>query len=139
MKTAKTVKTEKSVKSLKGEGHLANAEIKTILESLPAPEDLAKYEKIIPGGAERILELAEKQCLHRQEYENRTLETEQRADKIRLGVTFVLGLAAGILGGVLLINGSELAGLIIILIDAAALVWVALSADRRDSDNTESE
>ncbi len=44
----------------------------------------------------------------------------------------MLGLAAGILGGVLLINGSELAGLIIILIDAAALVWVALSAGRRD-------
>ena len=121
------------------EGNIAKAVIQSILESFTAPEDLAKYEKIIPGGAERILELAEKQCLHRQEYENRTLETEQRADKIRLGVTFVLGLAAGILGGVLLINGSELAGLIIILIDAAALVWVALSAGRRDSDNTESE
>lgn len=32
---------------------------------LPAPEDLQKYENVLPGAAERILALAEKQADHR--------------------------------------------------------------------------
>lgn len=35
--------------------------------ALMSAEELAKYEKIIPGGAERILELAEQQASHAQE------------------------------------------------------------------------
>lgn len=32
---------------------------------LPAPEDFAKYEKMLPGSADRILRMAEKQSDHR--------------------------------------------------------------------------
>lgn len=71
---------------------------------LPAPEVLAKYEKIVPGGAARLLELAEKRIVKEQR-----LEHGLRIARV------VLAAATGVLGGVLLLGGSELAGLIIIL------------------------
>jgi uncharacterized membrane protein len=36
---------------------------------LPPPEDLAKYNMIVPDAAERILRMAEKQQAHRMELE----------------------------------------------------------------------
>ena len=30
---------------------------------LPRPEDLAKYDQIVPGAAARIIQMAEKKCL----------------------------------------------------------------------------
>lgn len=98
--------------------------------ALPAPDDLAKYEKIIPGGAGRLLEMAERRTEHQQTLERESLKAEIRGQKWRLAMTFVLALVAGVFGGVLLLNGSEIAGLIIILVDAAALVGVALYGDK---------
>ena len=94
--------------------------------NLPEPEDLAKYEKIIPGGAERILELAEQQASHSQELESRQLETSAKLKLVRQVIIFFLALGAGALGAALLLDGSELAGLLVIVIDAAALAAVSL-------------
>jgi uncharacterized membrane protein len=38
---------------------------------LPQPQVLAQYEDVIPGGAERIVKLAENQVRHRQSMESR--------------------------------------------------------------------
>lgn len=38
---------------------------------LPRPEDLAKYEQIVPGAAERIIKMAEDEMKHRHNNENR--------------------------------------------------------------------
>lgn len=97
-----------------------------VLEELPSPEDLARYEKVIPGGAERILEIVETNARHAQESEKKMLETEAKMGKLRQVVGFILALAAGTLGGMLLLRGSELAGLIIILMDAAAVAGVEI-------------
>lgn len=131
-----TVKSEnaKSLKRKKNET-VANAEItegvtEKVMDFLPDPEELARYEKVVPGGAERILEMAEKQSSHRREMEERAVSAEIRGARIRQALTFVLALATGILGGVLLIAGSELAGLIVILVDAAAVVGIAIYGGR---------
>lgn len=97
-----------------------------VLGILPSAEELAKYEKVIPGGAERILEMAENQARYQQEAEQQVLAASVRTERILQAITFVLALVAGGLGGALLLNGSELAGLIIILIDTAALVGITL-------------
>ncbi len=97
---------------------------------LPAPEELARYEKVVPGGAERILEMAEKQSMHQREMENKSVSADIRGAKMKQILTFVLALAAGVLGGVLLITGSELAGLMVILVDAAAMVGIAIYGNR---------
>lgn len=95
-------------------------------EGLPTPEVLAKYEKVVPGGAARLLELALERERHEHAMEKRTLETEIKLEKFKQVAKFILALVAGVFGGMLLLNGSELAGLIIILVDAAAIVGVAM-------------
>ncbi len=120
-----TRKTNKNLKTNKVDAEIISTEGATI-DFLPAPEELAKYEKVVPGGAERILEVAEKQSLHRREMEEKSIAAEIRTIRIRQAMTFGLALVAGILGGALLLNGSELAGLIVILVDAAALVGVVM-------------
>ena len=45
---------------------------------LPRPADLEFYEKIVPGAAERILTMAEKQGAHRQEIEKIVVKSGAR-------------------------------------------------------------
>lgn len=101
-----------------------------MLDFLPAPEDLARYEKVVPGGAERILEMAEQQSRHRREMEDKSVSAEIRGAKLKQVLTFVLALATGVLGGVLLITGSELAGLMVLLVDAAAVVGITIYGNK---------
>ena len=104
----------------------AEQKVQNLLVDLPDPEDLAKYEKIIPGGAERILEMAELQARHQQEVEVKAVITKARTANLKQVTFFILALAAGVLGGALMLMGSELAGLIIMLIDAVTLVGIAV-------------
>ncbi len=97
-----------------------------LMELLPAPEDLAKYEEVVPGGAERIIEIAERQARHARRVESEELAAAVRTTRIRQLMIFVLAAAAGMLGGALLLQGSELAGLIIILVDVVALVGITV-------------
>lgn len=129
-------KASKKVKNTKAET-ATNTEsllLTRTMDFLPAPEELARYEKVVPGGAERILEMAENQSRHRRELEECSMAAEIRATRIKQILTFVLALVAGVLGGVLLLTGSELAGLIVILVDAAALVGIALYANKLNGD-----
>lgn len=41
---------------------------------LPAPEDLKKYDIVVPGAAERILSMAEEEMKHRHKREDKTLK-----------------------------------------------------------------
>jgi len=41
---------------------------------IPSADELAKYENILPGSANRILEMAEKQSRHRQNMESEMLK-----------------------------------------------------------------
>jgi uncharacterized membrane protein len=49
-----------------------HAEVQQWSGPMPAPESLAKYEDIIPGSAERILVMAEKEQGHRHDMEEKT-------------------------------------------------------------------
>ena len=124
-KTARRTKTERAEVDGIEKKETQNM-TQAVLGILPSAEELAKYEKVIPGGAERILEMAENQARYQQEAEQQVLAASVRTERILQAITFVLALVAGGLGGALLLNGSELAGLIIILIDAAALVGITL-------------
>ncbi len=124
-KRVSRAKKEEKVTAEEADAREATTEM-AVLGELPSPEELAKYEKVIPGGAERILEIVETNARHAQESERKMVEAEARLAKVRQIVEFVLALAAGVLGGILLLEGSELAGLIIILMDAAMVVGIAI-------------
>ena len=50
----------------RAEAILAAVEISRFSGPLPHPEDLAKYEQVLPGAADRIISMAEQQAAHRQ-------------------------------------------------------------------------
>lgn len=53
-------------------------EQKSYSEPLPAPEDFAEYEKILPGSTDRILKMAEKQVDHRISSDNKIIDNTYR-------------------------------------------------------------
>lgn len=42
---------------------------------LPPPEALAKYDQVVPGAAERIMQMAEKEMQHRHDTDNKTTKS----------------------------------------------------------------
>src|SRR5581483_8639473 len=78
--------------------------------TLPPPDILANYEKIVPGSAQRSLGVFESQSEHRRAMESKAQEA-QIADT-RRGRFFglIIGLTAIISGSATAICGSELAG-----------------------------
>lgn len=128
------IKTESAARNTGAEvTHEAFGGRREVFGGLPDPEELAKYEKIIPGGAERILEMAEADARHRLACQDKDAQSRVRTARIKQLMTFVLALVAGVFGGILMVMGSELAGLIIILIDAVAVVGVVVYGNRLDS------
>lgn len=66
---------------------------------LPHPEALAQYDQIVPGAAERIIQMAEKEMAHRHETENTMTKSAIR--------TTYLGIVFAFLS-VLVLSGSVL-------------------------------
>lgn len=62
---------------------------------LPAPEDLQRYNELLPGAAERIIKMAEAEQQHRHEQERRAIASElavrevlQTTEKTRIDGVF---------------------------------------------------
>lgn len=91
---------------------------------LPKPSDLQKYDRIVPGAAERIIGMAERQAEHRQFLEKTVVTTDaKRADKGLYVGAFV---ALCVLGGAvfLIYNGHDAAGATVASLDIVGLVSV---------------
>ncbi len=59
---------------------------------LPHPEILSGYEKVLPGSADRILKMAEKQQDHRTSIENKLVNAENQSRLLGLGAGFLISL-----------------------------------------------
>lgn len=59
---------------------------------IPPPDIIEKYERIIPGSADRIMTMAEKQAAHRQAMEKKMIESESRDGLLGIIFTFLLGI-----------------------------------------------
>ena len=68
---------------------------------LPSPEQLEKYEKFIPGSAERIIKMAEDGFNHRHRIEKETLKIVNEDRRRGQWMAFILG-TLGILSAVFL-------------------------------------
>jgi len=102
----------------------AAVEISRYSGPLPKPEDLAKYEQVLPGSADRIIRMAEQQATHRQSLEKVVVESNVAVQKWGLVCAFVIALSA-IVGGILLsLKGMSGVGLASIIGALAALVGV---------------
>ncbi|UPJ58774.1 DUF2335 domain-containing protein [Bradyrhizobium sp. 192] len=57
---------------------------------IPSPESFGGYEKILPGSADRILKMAEKEQGHRQDWERRHLRWDGVINLVSLGFGWLL-------------------------------------------------
>ncbi|MCB1310260.1 MAG: DUF2335 domain-containing protein [Leptospiraceae bacterium] len=100
---------------------------------LPAPDDLLKYDQIVPGAAERLIQMAERQMEHRHKLELIVVSGGSKRAWVGLFFAFLLGLS-GILGGIYLISeGKDISGLATVISSAAALIGVFIYGKRSES------
>ncbi|HET8575347.1 MAG TPA: DUF2335 domain-containing protein [Candidatus Paceibacterota bacterium] len=75
---------------------------------LPHPYILSRYEQIVPGAAERILAMAEKQSAHRQSLEAQTVKSDNLKSTLGVVFAFVIVLLGFALAAYTAINGREI-------------------------------
>lgn len=93
---------------------------------LPSPDDLRKYDVIIPNGADRIMVMSERQNQHRIDIEKSVIKSNNSQSSTGQWMGFILGLGCicasvylGVnnqpwLGGVL--EGSTIIGLVTVFV-----------------------
>lgn len=93
---------------------------------LPPPHILRGYEEVVPGAAERILAMAEKQSHHRLSLEALVTTANVKAQVRGQWMAFVLATLVVGAGGALLWLDRSLAGFVAILSAVAGLAAVFL-------------
>jgi uncharacterized membrane protein len=91
---------------------------------LPPPEILARYNDAIPGGAERILAMAENQSKHRQSLEGKVVDANCRAQRTGSILGFLICITAIASGTFLIYVGKSAEGLVPIIGALGGLVGV---------------
>lgn len=100
---------------------------------LPPPSLLAKYNEVVPGGAERILAMAESQSKHRESLESKVVEGNIKSQQRGSLYAFVIAMTT-ITGGIYLIHtGNDLSGLATVITSLIGLVSVFAYAQYRQS------
>jgi uncharacterized membrane protein len=86
---------------------------KTHIGPLPDPETLIQYSDIIPNGAERIMQMAEKQLEHRMTMEKKVIGGQMLQSNIGQFLAFLIGIAALGASTYCIISGYEWSGSVI--------------------------
>lgn len=90
----------------------------------PSPDVLRDYEQIVPGSADRIISMAERQSEHRQKLETTALNNGHTRAVLGAVLGFTLG-AIAIGGGLYLAtHGQELGGYAIMITTVTGLAGV---------------
>lgn len=61
---------------------------------IPPPNIMRGYEEILPGAADRILSMAERQSQHRQDMEKKIVEAEARDSYHGVWFAFIMGMTS---------------------------------------------
>lgn len=94
---------------------------------IPPPELLAKYERTLPGLADRLVLIAENESEHRRALQRRAA----RLSELGLAAGFTIAMTA-LCGGIYLVHeGSQVEGMSSIILAIASLVLVFLTRGRR--------
>ncbi|MDE6917241.1 MAG: DUF2335 domain-containing protein [Lachnospiraceae bacterium] len=79
---------------------------------LPPPSIIQGYENVIPGAAERILAMAEKQSEHRQLMERTMIQSDSRDSLLGIVAALILGVGCLVTSCVIAISVPQNAGAI---------------------------
>lgn len=95
---------------------------------------LRGYEEVLPGAAERILFMAEKQLDHRIEIEKKTIQSNSRDSFLGIVFAFIISIFT-IGGGIFaIVNGSQIAGSIIGVMGIGSLVSAFIYGTRSERE-----
>ncbi len=101
---------------------------------MPPPHILEQYDKIVPGAAERIISLAEKQSDHRRGLENRVINSDIQNSRLGLIFAFVIGVI-GVGGGIFAaILGNQGIGTLISVLSLGSLVTTFIYGSKSRKD-----
>lgn len=96
----------------------------TFAGPLPPPTILRQYDEILPGAAERILAMAERQAGHRQSLEASVIGGNIRDQRLGVIFGFIVALLVVAVGALLLSNGKSVIGLAAVLSPLAVLAGI---------------
>lgn len=108
------------VSNTKAPGRITRRELSVWRGPLPPPEEIAKYNQIIPNGADRIMAMAEKEQGHRQEMESIVVNSVSSQNKRGQWFAFSLSISVLIVAAYLFYLDKE--GYAISLVGADFLV-----------------
>src|SRR5690349_10580998 len=78
------------------------------LGPLPPPEALAQYERVLPGAADRIMTMAEKQADHRQKLERRVVGSNTFNERLGMILAFIVVISLMGFGGFLIYSNKSI-------------------------------
>lgn len=93
---------------------------------IPPPQVLQQYNSIVPGAAERILLMAEKQSDHRMDLEKRVVYSNIKKSYVGMGLATVIALYGLYIAKEIAINGNPATAGIIAALDIGGLISIAI-------------
>lgn len=98
---------------------------------MPPPSLLARYNDVVPGGAERILAMAERQSKHREILESQVVTGNVDSQRSGSRYAFIIAMTA-ILGGIFLIySGKDASGLATVISALVGLVGIFFYSEHK--------
>lgn len=98
---------------------------------IPHSSALEEYERILPGAAERIIAMAERQAAHRQQLEVVAVKSGAKDSFFGLIFGFLIGITGIISGTIIVMSGFQVAGSVLGTGSIASLVAVFVYGSRQ--------
>lgn len=111
---------------------------------LPPPDILKEYDHLVPGAAERILTMAERQSEHRRSIEKVVINSGARNQNLGVVFGFIIALVVLVLAGYALYEGRSQTGTAIVVVTILSLAGVFVTGkyltahERAERDNSDS-
>ncbi len=117
-------------------GPAADGEVSAPSGTLPPPDVVSQYERVLPGAADRIMRMMESQAEHRMEMERSLVDGAVRTE--RLGQIFGLSvvLLAFLVSAWLIVNEHSVSGTVLGVTDLIGLVVVFAQRDSSGHHDT---
>lgn len=104
---------------------------------IPDAETLAKYNDIIPNGADRIMKMAENQSAHRQNLEEIVINGGNSRANLGVIFAFVFAMTIALIGGFLIYYDKTIQGMIFAGAGLAGIVYLFIYGTRSQRQERE--
>lgn len=101
---------------------------------LPPASELIKYSEAVENGAERIFNMVEGQYKHRQNLENKIIDSDIKSRNRGQFLAFIIGMTTIIGGFALILLGKDVTGLISLIASLSTLLAAYFRGTQRQKE-----